>query len=254
MSSVAVSLGIRNAETNAVEVTEGAGGDFDLFGGVIDDALPEVPAELKQYDTEVNNRIAAQEGELVFMTWLFARMTNSSQYIPEDSQTQTRCSDGTVENIDIFWPEFPDEDEYPGGEDSMAYKRDFILADINMMMAKRECAKCPFRVQCLTKALDTKDYSDAVWGGWGPGARGKIDGQFQNLRRSYERGRKSMEEGLLVKDRNGKLVLSDEGHPMPTSEYKGMHPATIIGFESSVQDRIIAEVATRKAAKIGLAA
>lgn len=170
--------------------------DFNLYEDIIVDTIPAMPEDLVQYDYGVTNAVSKAEAEAVFLVWLKQRQDGQ----PFMGNTEARLACKEVDDIDMFFPEYPIVSDFPDGETNFEYRRMQAVADINTAKSKRECSDCEFRVQCLTRSITNFDVENGsgVWGGWGQSARYTIQSKFNEIRRYYQAGRRSMEYDLAA--------------------------------------------------------
>lgn len=179
--------------------------------------IPEMPKELLGFSIPMSGKTARLEGLAVFLVWLKNRLDGRPLF---SAEIVTPCT--KPENIRFFFPDFAYDDDYRKlGADGKAINatedvshvpernRIDAIAEIDIARSRQVCMGCEIRVQCLTRAilmpLNTKEnetYFEGIWGGWSFGARGTIKNQFDSLRRMYNNGRRAMDAGETVDDKN----------------------------------------------------
>lgn len=209
--------------------------EVNLFPEIIVDIIPTMPESLLPYTHDMTNERARTEGDATFL--LHVRQIQDHQpYLRDDSPISCGDLNATKGSFlpeyvdeDPFFPEYADDDDFrvqgPGGrpinprEDVSANftrNRKDAIAEIMAAVARRECSGCLVRVQCLAKSFtlppgvnkygENLEVAPGIWGGYFDGGRAKILRQFNILRRSYEAGRRSMEQGLSKKNHVGMSV------------------------------------------------
>lgn len=166
--------------------------DVDQISELFGDVLPSesqgeeigLSPELESYDTYINHARGRELGELVFLYWLRARLTQRPVLFPEPLGSSPCSADP-----DMFFPdEYPDSEGYPLQEEDSEYLKAYYAIHTQVVTAKRACTGCAFKDQCLAASVvNFQEYG--IWGGWGEGGRARIFNQFNRLRRDYQNGR-----------------------------------------------------------------
>ncbi|MEX1078517.1 MAG: hypothetical protein WED09_05365 [Homoserinimonas sp.] len=163
---------------------------FPVFGDIakVMGEVPDIPEGLLEFDAPISNRRTREVAHDMFLAWLQVRLTGRSPRIPTEEQLP--CAD----NPEIYSQSWPVAEDFPDGNESPEYQLQSRRVELQTAIAKEGCSMCPLAVQraCLLKALDyDREYSalpEVIMGGWGDGARAKIQSQLMNFIRSYERG------------------------------------------------------------------
>lgn len=145
---------------NSVEADE-----YSMFGALIENEIPEFPAELLPYhQIGITKSEAAAEAEQIFILWLRQELIGTPMFPKLSSDTELACK--SPEMMDSFFPEFADEDDFrrrdaqgviiDPEEDvsgNIELQRMDQVARINIARAKRECSSCIYRVNCLAASI-----------------------------------------------------------------------------------------------------
>lgn len=198
--------------------------------------LPEAPLtewtdELREFDKAVTEEEVAAEAEKAVVTMLayrfsdgvFSRTINERQAITA-CESDIKTDEGETADM-IFFPEFPEEEDYEPGNppseesyiggtanpsyhtDYSAYKKGverldaefdrlYEIAEIRTARAKQICSTCPLRQVCLTNSIISDDMSDqsaaedwneyGIFGGWGENARALIRDEAVAILLAYD--------------------------------------------------------------------
>lgn len=129
---------------------------------------------------------------------------------PEPGDPIPSCARGNVDAT--FDVDFPDEDEYEGGEDDPQYEWDLFREQVEIAKSQKVCAGCPLADQCLASSVtmpaitlrnsDTAHNAEVatyntdwvmvngygIHGGYGPGARASINKAIVKRQRAEHEG------------------------------------------------------------------
>lgn len=123
-----------------------------------EDFVPVLSPELEPFNTYIDDNGTDLLDEVVneiFPMYLRANLpeelgTTDSAFLNNTILGSASCSDVSG---DIFFPEPPDEEDYPEGQDAPEYRLLLTISSTNRAQAKQICETCPLAKVCLTKAI-----------------------------------------------------------------------------------------------------
>ena len=186
-------------------------GLFPIFENV--ESRVRVPKVVKSFDITMRREDRDIEADYVFIVWL-ARKRVGGIFLDGSGQAMSReeghlavCAKpesfpvinpeiGPLD-IDDFFAELPDAEEYPAGEEDEGYQVDYVSSAIKIINAKNACKACPLRAKCLADSIllgdEDRDFGansnvrplPGIWGGRELKDRKSIARRFKAIRNDY---------------------------------------------------------------------
>lgn len=162
--------------------------------GVDEQGIPQMPEDLFEYieqrdmiihlDTEEGRDLVQNLADQVYEMWKHNDF-KPVKIMPEPDYPAPSCYGVSPKEAVIFDEDWPEPDDYSNDAD---YQVAVAEADMRVAQAKKKCADCPFKLQCLASSIthevrgrdhqvdgDRVGYERVgIWGGYGVGSREAI--------------------------------------------------------------------------------
>lgn len=207
---------------------------FPIFENV--DSRVRVPRAIKSFDITMRREERDIEADYVFIVWLARKfvggifLDGSGQAISRDEGHLAVCAspdDFPIVNpdmgqldIDDFFAELPDIEDYPAGENDEEYQVDYVNAAVRIINAKNACKACPLRAKCLADSILMGDEDrelgtnsnvrplPGIWGGRELKDRKSVARKFKAVRNDYLSDEMAPEKKRMY-ERKAKQFIND---------------------------------------------
>lgn len=153
-----------------------------------------VPFELKAFEALPTAAEIRRLGEETFLRWLHYHLRGRTVPVRK-SPIPLECErpEEVVEYAPghevetSFFPDYPEPEDYVGGEDDPEYRRVAHSAHIQTLISKQKCSTCPIAKSCLDNAViqSPPDGLYGVFGGHDERVQKLIQNRYNKLRRGY---------------------------------------------------------------------
>lgn len=210
-------------------------GLFPIFENV--ETRVRVPKVVKSFDITMRREDRDIEADYVFIVWLARKMERgifldgSNQAISREEGHLAVCAKpdkfpiinpeiGPL-NIEDFFADLPEVEDYDAGEDDPQYQVDYVSAAIKIINAKNACKVCPLRAKCLADSIlmgdEDREFGansnvrplPGIWGGRELKDRKSIARRFKAVRTDYLSVNGMPQDKKKMYERKAKQFIDD---------------------------------------------
>ena len=205
-----------------------------ISNGRLDGNLIRVAKESKTFDITMRREERDIEADYTFIIWLARSMSGgafadgSTEAVGIEESRRGLCVRpsaypelpaelGIVEITD-FVPDFPEAEDFEGGEESEEYQEQYLIAVHKSIRAKNVCKQCPIKTKCLIDSIFNGDeFKEAgvnanvrpdpgIWGGRDLKDRKSVARKFKAIRNEYLNGDMAPERVRMYERKARKFI------------------------------------------------